>query len=316
MNISLEEHHLWAKVAKLYYEDELTQSEIAQKLGYSRIKIHRILNAARDAGIVQIHIQPPQDTDLELENQLIHDFGLRDSVVVQDFPAQEDLYRSLNRGAYRWLTAHLAPGSRLGLGLGRTLSYLPEVFEPLEEGSCTFTEIAGAIADHNWGLRGNSTASRLAEICGGKAELFYAPTLVSSPQLRDQLVQEGPILKALQRARSCDIILQSVGPADETASLFIHGYLSRQELADLQEAGAVGDALGCYFDLQGKILPSPTEQRMIGIHLSELTRVPWSVLVAGGPRKVAPIQGALAGNFFNVLITDTATAQQLLGTAQ
>lgn len=312
MDIPLEEQHLWAKVAKLYYEEDLTQNEIAEKLGFSRVKVHRILSAARDAGIVQILIKPPEDASLDLENQLIGKFDLRDCVVVQDYSPQEDLYRALNKGAVDWLVNHLQPGSRLGLGLGRTLSYLPDVLSNSIGQECIFTEIAGAISDHNWGFQGNSTASRLAETCGGKAELFYAPTLVSSPQLKDQLIQEHSIQKSLERARSCDIVLQSVGPADESAILYVHGYLSRQELEELQAAGAVGDALGCYFDIQGRILPSSTEQRMIGIHLSELVHFPWSVLIAGGPGKVPAIQGALAGKFFNVLITNSSTAQELL----
>jgi lsr operon transcriptional repressor len=312
MNISLEEHHLWAKVAKLYYEEDLTQNEIAEKLGFSRIKVHRILSAARDAGIVQVHIKPPEGAALDLENQLMRKFDLRDCVVVQDYPPQEDFYRALNQGAASWLKAHLQPGSRVGLGLGRTLSYLPDVFENTNGQEWTFTEIAGAISDHNWGLQGNNTASRLAEICGGKAELFYAPTLVSTPHLREQLIKEHSIQKSLERARSCDIVLQSVGPADETAMLYVHGYLSRQDLEALQAAGAVGDALGCYFDKGGRIIPSPTEMLMIGIHLSDLINFPWSLLVAGGPEKVPAIQGALAGDYFNVLITNTSTAHQLL----
>lgn len=312
MDIPLEEHHLWAKVAKLYYEEDLTQNEIANKLGFSRVKVHRILSAARDAGIVQILIKAPEDASLDLENRLMGQFGLRDCVVVQDYPPEEDLYRELNKGAAEWLGSHLQPGSRLGLGLGRTLSYLPEAF-PISAGQdCIFTEIAGAISDHYWGFQGNSTASRLAEKCAGKAELFYAPTLVSSPQLKEQLVKEHSIQKSLERARSCDIVLQSVGPADESAILFMNGYLSRQELEGLQAAGAVGDALGCYFDIQGRIIPSPTEKRMISIHLSELIQLPWSVLIAGGPGKVPAIQGALAGRFFNVLVTNISTAQELL----
>lgn len=311
MNISLEEHHLWAKVAKLYYEEDLTQNEIAKKLGYSRVKIHRILSAARDAGIVQIRIKPPDDTSLDLENLLIRKFNLRDCVVVQDYPPGEDLYRALNRGAGGWLKAHLQPNTRIGLGLGRTLSHLPDVFETDEAQGCTFTEIAGAISDHSWGFQGNSTASRMAEICGGAAELFYAPTLVSTPELKDQLIKERSIKKSLERARSCDIVLQSVGPVDESAILFMHGYLSQQDLDVLRAAGAVGDALGCYFDIQGQVIPSPTEKLMIGLHLSELVQLPWSVLIAGGPEKVAAIQGALTGRFFNVLVTNISTAQKL-----
>ncbi len=151
----------------------------------------------------------------------------------------------------------------------------------------------------------------MAEIFGGKAELFYAPTLVSSPELKGQLIKERSVKKSLERARNCDVILQSVGPVDETAILFLQGYLSRSDLDKLQLAGAVGDALGCFYDREGKIIPSPTDDLMIGLHLSELVDIPWSILIGGGSEKIIPINAALRGKFFNVLITNISTAQEL-----
>ena len=313
MNISVEDHNLWVKVAKLYYENDLTQGDIAKKLGYSRVKIHRILRSAKEAGIVQVHIKSLETNSIDLEHKLINKFRLRDCVVVESKPKGEPLYLGLALGAANWLKSRLQPGIRVGLGLGRTLSYLPQVFECDKQIDCTITEIAGAISDHSWGFESNNIASQLAEIIGGKAELIYAPTIVSNPDLRDQLILEHPIKKALERARNCDIILQSVGPVDETALLFIHGYLSKGELEELKSNGAVGDALGCYFNESGSILPSPIDDRMIGLHLSELVDLPWSVLVAGGSEKVIPINASLTGQYFNVLVTDSQTAGLLLG---
>ena len=312
MVLSAEDHHLWAKIATLYYEDDLTQGEIAKKLGYSRVKIHRILRSAKEAGIVQVQINSPNDKEIELEGELIRRYQLRDCVVVEEGSPGEQLYTSLAKGAATWLKQHLRPNIRVGLGLGRTLSYLPRVFEVEKEVSCTFTEIAGAVSDHNWGFESNSIASRMAEACGGRAELFYAPTLVSSPELKEQLIQERSVKKSLDSARSCDIVLQSVGPVNESAILYIHGYISREELNNLHQAGAVGDALGCYFDREGSIVPSPTADKMIGLCLTELVEIPWSVLVAGGAEKVLPISSALRGNYFNVLISDAGTAETLL----
>jgi DNA-binding transcriptional regulator LsrR (DeoR family) len=309
---SREDHHLWAKIAKLYYEDDLTQDEIGQKLGYSRVKIHRILQAARKAGIVQVNIKGPDTEALELEHQLIKHYDLRDCVVVEARPAGEELYLVLARGAVSWLKPRLAPGARVGLGLGRTLSYFPQVFEVEKSISCTFTEIAGALSDHSWGYNGNNIVSRMAEICGGNAEVFYAPTIVSSPELRDQLIQERTIHVSLERARSCEMVFQSVGPVDESAILYKNGYLTREDLARLRGAGAVGDALGCYFDRSGRILPSPIDGRLIGLRLEELIGLPWSVLVAGGIEKIIPIDASLRGGYFNTLVTDLQTGVALL----
>ena len=52
-------HELLAKVASLYYEEELTQNEIAARLGLSRVKIYRLLKQAKDEQVVQVVIDWP-----------------------------------------------------------------------------------------------------------------------------------------------------------------------------------------------------------------------------------------------------------------
>lgn len=158
MIISPEDHNLWVKIAKLYYEDDFTQGEIAKKLGFSRVKIHRILHSAKEAGIVQVHIMDGNSGGVELEHKLIHKYNLRDCVIVESSPVGEEFYLALTRGASSWLKHHLQPGIRVGLGLGRTLSYLPEVFEVKKSVACIFTEITGAVSDHSWGFDSNNIA--------------------------------------------------------------------------------------------------------------------------------------------------------------
>jgi DNA-binding transcriptional regulator LsrR (DeoR family) len=152
----------------------------------------------------------------------------------------------------------------------------------------------------------------LAEIAGGRAELLYAPNMVSSPELLRRLISEPGIAEALERARHCDIILQSIGTVDETAILYIEDRISLEELQDLQRSGAVGDALGQYFDENGNPVSTFLDDRVIGISLADLRRTPWSVVVAGGEEKHHVIQAALEGGFFNVLVTDIETAKYLL----
>lgn len=311
-NLDKEILRLSVKVAKLYYEDELTQGEIARKLGYSRTKIHRILSTAKEHGVVQIQIHAPENEYFELEHVLIKTFGLRDAVVVPPRPAGEDLYLALDRGAVGWLKSKLEDGIRIGLGLGRTISHLPRVFEPNGSVNCTFTEIVGAAADHNQEISSYNITSKMAELIGGKAEFFYAPTFVSSPSLKEELISEPSIKKSLQRARKSDIILQSVGPVDETALLYLHGCLDEDDLVELRSKGAVGDALGHYFDREGRPVPSFTDQLMIGLDLEDLTRIPWSVVIAGGTDKVQVLGAALRGEMFNVAVTDADTARRLL----
>jgi DNA-binding transcriptional regulator LsrR (DeoR family) len=312
-DIDLEECRLCVRVAKLYYEGELTQQEIAKKLGLSRIKVHRILNQARDMGIVEIRIHTPENSKfIEQEHNLTLRFGLRDALVVPIPENGELVYGSLAQGAARWLESKMESGIRVGLGLGRTISHIPRFFSVSQKVDCTFMEVVGGSSENSGGIAKYNITSKLAEIAGGRAELLYAPNMVSNPELRERLISEPAIAEALERARNCDIVLQSVGTVDETAILYIEDRIGLEDLQSLQASGAVGDALGHYFDTDGEPVLTFLDDRVIGLSLWDLKQVPWSVVVAGGEEKHTVIEAALKGGYFNVLVTDTDTAAYLL----
>ena len=88
---------------------------------------------------------------------------------------------------------------------------------------------------------------------------------------------------------------------------------SPDELATVRDAGGVGD-IGLRY-LRGRRATGATPhwtQRVIGIELEQLKRVPRAIGVAGGPSKVAAIRAALLGGWVNCLITDRVTAERLL----
>ena len=310
---NLQECRDCVKIAKLYYEGNLTQQEIARLLGLSRIKVHRTLTQAKDLGIVEIKIHAPVDADLiEQEHQLILRFGLRDALVVPATAEHEPIYDNLAEGAARWLASKLEPGIRVGLGMGRTISHTPRFFSVSSQVECFFTEVVGGALENSGGIAKYNVTSKLAEIAGGRAEMLYAPSLVSSPELHQSLISEPAVADALERARRCDIVLQSVGTVDETAILYVEDRITLEDVHSLQTSGAVGDALGHYFDANGDYVSTFLDDRVIGLGLDDLKRIPWSAVVAGGQEKQKVVQAALQGGFFNVLITDTDTAAYLL----
>ena len=74
---------LLTKIATLYYSNDLTQEEIADRLGLSRQKIGRLLTQAKREGVVQISIHSPLLFSAELEYQLEQRFGLAEALVVE-----------------------------------------------------------------------------------------------------------------------------------------------------------------------------------------------------------------------------------------
>lgn len=307
-----DEHRQCVRIARLYYESEMTQERIGDQLGLSRVKVQRLLRLAREAGIVEIRINGSDGAIEALGDALVAILGLKDAIVVADAATSEGLIAGLAEGAASWLSAALRPSMRVGLGLGRTISRIPDMFGVRGSIDCTFTEIEGAAPDTTAGFAAYNVTSRMAAIAGARAEFVRAPTFVSDRDLRDRLLREPSIASALDRARQSDIILQSIGPVSESALLHIHGVLTAKDLDDLRSRGAVGDALGHYFDRSGTHIPFRTDDMHVGLTLEDLTKLPVSALVAGGPEKMTSVRAALQGGYFNVLITDATTAQTLL----
>ena len=94
--------------------------------------------------------------------------------------------------------------------------------------------------------------------------------------------------------------------------LTIMGHRNRQPVDDLVQRGAIGNICFRFFDRDGRDIDSPTMERVIGIELEQLRRVPRAVLVCGGEAKHEAIGAALRGGLADVLITDQFTAASLL----
>ncbi|NIO68840.1 MAG: helix-turn-helix domain-containing protein, partial [Anaerolineae bacterium] len=77
-----ERTELLAQVASMYYEDNLNQDEIARRIDTSRSTVSRILQEAREAGVVEITVHYPWKTVPEIEEDLIARFHLRQARVL------------------------------------------------------------------------------------------------------------------------------------------------------------------------------------------------------------------------------------------
>ena len=61
------------RVAELYYVQGATMEAVADRFGVSRSTVSRMLQAARDRGIVRISLSPPLDSGSELSRTLHRD---------------------------------------------------------------------------------------------------------------------------------------------------------------------------------------------------------------------------------------------------
>ena len=303
---------LLVRITWLYYMENLTQAEIAERLNMSRIKITRYLKQARDKGIVQINIQSNNSSMLELEAALSNRYNLKDVKVVMGVEPRQSLQRLLAKGASEWLVPRIESGITIGLGLSRTLSYMPEYFKPKRKIMCDFTDIIGGVTGPASSMISLNITSQMAEICGGRPFRLLAPSVVSSKQAYETILSEPLLNEVFQKAHKCDILFQSCGGVDLDALLYEKKSLRAETLKFLSDNGAVGDILGHFMDIDGNPVKVPYDELIISISLETLQKVHLGVLVAGGQEKVKTIHAAMKAKYFNVLITDESTAREVL----
>jgi len=308
-----QELQMMLRAARLYYEDGLTQQQVADKLGVSRPKVSRLLTQARAEGVVHIAIVDPFDTFEEIETRLVETFGLRQAVVAAgEGLSGEPLRRRIGLTAAEYLRRTLYDDLRIGVGWGRTLRAIVGGLNAEHQAAIHVLPLIGGLGQKSASFQVNDLARRLAEAFGGTWQALYAPAFVGDAQARDALLRHPDAQRMMETWDSLDMALVGIGyfAFQCQSSMFFAEYMAPTLFQELDQRGAVGDLCGRFFDIQGK--QCILEAEVIGISLECLRALDRVVGVAGGEEKVAAILGALRGGYLNVLITDSVTAQAVL----
>lgn len=305
---------LLASVASMYYEDNLTQDEIARRINQSRSTVSRLLQEARASGVVEITVHYPWKNIPELEQELTARFPLRQArVLAGRGKPYEEIQRGLGVLAARYLESLLRDGAILGISWGVAVYHTVRAMRAQKPLAITAVQMVGAVGEGDPLIDGPDLVRLLAGVYGGEYRYLHAPLIVADRQTRERLLQEPRIMETLALARRAEIALVGIGaPVAGVYSLLRAGYLSQADLASLRAQGVVGDICARHYDAFGNELDIELNHRVVGIELEALHTIPHVVGVAGGEAKAGAILGALRGGHVNVLVTDDAAATGVL----
>jgi DNA-binding transcriptional regulator LsrR (DeoR family) len=309
-----DELRLLAKVARLYYLQEIRQEEISERLCIHQSSVSRLLKRARGEGLVRFSVTAPQGTYSDLEDRLAEKYGLKDVVVIEGASEEESLVRDLGAAAAYYLETTLKPGTKIGVSSwSRSLFAMVESLHPGRYCSGgEVVQILGGVGSAGVRQEALFLAQRLANVIGAKPILLQAPAVVATAESKRVLVREPAVREVFQHFEQLDVALVGIGSMDPSRLLASSGNVfSPVERTELSAAGAVGDICFRYFDAMGAQVKSSLMQRVIGIEPEMLKQVGRVIGVAGGRRKTAAINAALTGKWINVLIVDHRTAETL-----
>jgi DNA-binding transcriptional regulator LsrR (DeoR family) len=162
-----------AEVARLYYVRELTQQEIAERLGVSRFKVLRLLEQARSEGVVRFEIDEPVPVIDDLSRELEDRFDVTALVVEGDVAG----------ATASFLPRLLADDDVLGVAWGETLAAVAERLPELDA-QIPIVQICGAIEGLVPGTGPTELAARFAAKAGGRFYALEAPATADETALR------------------------------------------------------------------------------------------------------------------------------------
>ena len=305
-----ERHGTVVRAAWLYYKDALTQAEIADRLFVSRATVGRLLEEAREEGIVRFEISADHLAAFQLSENLRARYGLADAVVVPRISGDPDRVRINERvadAAAEYVKRFLRPGAVIGIGWGDTVVRVLFALRRDSLDDVTIVAIAGGINSYTREVYARNTNGVNEHL-----RIIPAPLLASSPKIAAALRQDESVTSAMHLAESAVATLTGIGSSMPGASAVRAGLFTDEQVVAFREMGGVGDMLGEWFDSRGRLIRKATSDRKIGLGIERLRQMPNVIGVAGGLDKVEAIAGALHGGYLRVLITDEDVAEALL----
>ncbi|MFD3259290.1 sugar-binding transcriptional regulator [Paenibacillus lentus] len=304
---------LMSKICKLYYYEAWTQEKIAEKFGMSRPIISKMIQKAREIGVVEIivHDDPQQTT--ELEKELEKTYRLQQVLVVPTRDLNKELVTSaVGKAAAQFVQRLIKNGDRIGVSWGNSLYHMVREFPLDKKDDVKIIPLIGGTGNERTEVHSNQIAYELSKRLGGKCESLYAPSMVETEELHEQIIQLPNIASVLQEGEQIDLALVGIGNPYSMSTMERYGYLNETVLRELKELDTVADINSRFINRAGEIVHHPINNKIIGIGLEQLRQVNIVVGLAFGLHKIESIKAALKGGYIQMLVTDEATAYKIM----
>lgn len=306
-------HDEAARAAWLSYVGGLTQDQIAAELGVSRQRAQRLVSRAMAEGLIHVRLNHHIAACLDLEAQLTQRFGLLRCRVAPGLGPGGDPSRAIAPAAAAELERVLRmPDEQvIAFGTGRALRAMVEQFSPPElRQQHRIVSLLGNIAPD-----GSATLYDVISRIAGKLNVPYypmpVPVMSDTAEEREFFMHLRPVQTVYTLAKRADVTFVGVGQMGPQAPLAVDGFVTVDEMADLQAQGAAGEIASWVYDTRGRYIDSPRNARIGGVQVAPDQSQP-VIGVAAGPSKVLAIRAALTGRILNGLVTDEATARAIL----
>ncbi|CCQ14512.1 putative SorC family transcriptional regulator [Rhodococcus sp. AW25M09] len=304
------------QAARLYYFQDMTMAAIGRELGVSRSTVSRLITFARASGLVEIKISTPLGQAPRIERAFADLYDIRAHVV----PVSEtiDELQRLDRVATfagRLLTTFFDSDMVMGVAWGTTVSAVSRKLAPKRTHNSTVVQLNGAANTRTTGVSYATDIIRtFADAYGAAAQGFPVPAFFDYPETRRHLWRERSIKRVLELQDRMNLAVFSIGVMSGAVPSHVYsaGYLEREDGAELQRDGVVGDIATVFLRSDGSYDRIALNERSSGPSLDRLKAVPRRVAIVAGESKLQALNAALHGGLITDLVIDDISAAKLV----
>jgi DNA-binding transcriptional regulator LsrR (DeoR family) len=300
--------HLAARIARMYFLQDMSKVDIASELAMSRFKVARLLDRARADGLVTVTVHDPGSRDHTLSDALAKALGIP-RVLVADSDDPAGWLQAVGTLAASYLREVVTADSVLGIAWSRAIRSLIEQFTGLPR--CTVVQLCGVLPGTHGEEHNVELVRRAAQSCGGTAVAFYAPLVLPDAATARTLRRQPGIADALERCEELSAAVIAVGQW-EPGSSTVYDALPVAEAQAFARAGGLAETAGMLFDADGKALRNGLQKRVVAITERQLRRCSDVIALATEPERAPAVRALARSGLISTLITHRAVAQTLL----
>ncbi len=304
------------EVSKLYYVENRNQAEIARKIGISRPQVSRYLKRAKEIGIVEIKLNIPEDDDSNyMEERLKEILNLKTVFITPktaNVSDEEDRIKKLGFNSIKFISKLIMESKFVGVGWGRTLYSMILNMEYMSDKSkISFLPLIGGTGQTAPHYQVNTLVDRLAEKYGGNRIFLNAPAFFQSETFYLENLKDGRVSTVTQLWNKIDLAIIGLGSPIQYSEV-LRSEIAPVTLLKLIKENPVGDILGRFFNSDGCLITKEDDWNILGIPLECLPKIEKVACIAEGNEKVRGIISAARNKYFNILVTNHETGEQLL----
>lgn len=310
--------YLAIRAAWMSFVGGCTQGDIAARLGVSPAKVHRLIAHAQRNGYIRFQIEGRPLECLELEESLARVFSLNNCIVAPDISlrtaGEEAAIRSVGAAAGNLLAGMLGTGdiAQIGVGMGRTLKAAVMAMPRIAREDLAIVSISGSLT-RKLSANPYDVVQHMVERTGGEGYYLPVPYLAATVAEKEMFLNQPSVQELLVRARRSDTFVIGIGSLEDEGHLVRMGLISPEEQVALRAAGAVGDLMGRFININGAVVPANLGEQAVGLPFEDVqgARV---LALAGGISKSAATLSALRTGVITDLVIDEALARNLAET--